>query len=71
MLDYDSACDAAVFFLVRLKTRGAVDILLTMEDIDTLFLMFFFCLLSVAFGDLFFFAWSGSSCCPVLISLVR
>ena len=43
MLDYDSACDAAVFsYLIRLRTRGALNILLTMVDIDTLFLTFCF-----------------------------
>ena len=56
MLDYDDACDAAVFsFLNQLRTRGALNILLAIVEIDTLFLMFFFCLLSVAFGDMFFF----------------
>ena len=43
MLDYDTACDAAVFsFLKRLRTRGALNILLTMVDIDTLFIIVLF-----------------------------
>ena len=52
ILDYDGACDAACFFLVRLGTHGALYILLTMEDLDTLFVFLF---VSVALADLFYF----------------
>ena len=69
ILDDDGDCDTAVFFLVRSGGSRCPVYSVGQVALDALFVFLFG---PVALDVLFiFFVWSGGSCCPVFVSLVR